>query len=174
MAEPLTEQDCPEHVWNAVTGLIKHVREGLSRSLTFTIPGSLQTETKRNVNAGGFMRRVDTPKAKDFKALASLKAAEAIGDSLPYDEPLLAILTWRKPKPPSGYRKFDEWPFKRPDTKNYLAILEDAIDSIVMIDDARICVHHLRKEWGVREEVVVTLMPLQPDWPYDRREGETP
>lgn len=135
----------------------------------FTIPGEWTPERKRSYRRGKFTTRVDTAEAKTFKQKAAVFAAQAMAGRQPFDEPLIAEVTWVTLKPAS-YRKEENVPWKRPDLDNLNKALQDGIDGIVMVDDAQIVDLHLRKVFGDREQVEVSVRPYYADWPYDKRE----
>jgi len=137
-------------------------------AVEFVIPGEWTPERKRSYRRGKFTTRVDTEEAATFKQKCAVFAAQAMAGRKPFDEPLVAEVTWVTQKP-NGYRKHDNAPFKRPDLDNLNKALMDGIDKIVMADDARIVDLHLRKEFGDREQVEVRVRPYYPDYPY--REG---
>ena len=145
----------------------------MTDAVEFTVPGNWQPENKRSYRRGKFTTRVDTPEVADFKAKCALFAAQAMGNRPPFDEPLVAEVTWTTTKP-SGYRKHENVPWKRPDLDNLSKSLMDGIDKIVMTDDAQVVDLRLRKRFGECEAVTVMVRPYYQDWPYKRkREGET-
>jgi Holliday junction resolvase RusA-like endonuclease len=134
-------------------------------AVEFVIPGEWTPERKRSYRAGKFTRRVDTEEAATFKQKAAVFAAQAMAGRTPFDEPLIAEVTWVTQKPAS-YRKHENVPWKRPDLDNLNKALQDGIDGIVMSDDAQIVDLHLRKQFGDREQVEVSIRPYYADWPY--------
>lgn len=154
----------------------------VEEGVRFTIPGSLQPERKDNVPLKSFQpdgtvekrwARVDSRSTKDWKARANFYAYQAMQEAglPPYDEPVVMEVTWYMGPKPSGYRVADDVPFKRPDSKNLLSILEDAIDKVAFVDDARICDHVLHRRWG-DARVEVEIRPFYPDYKYRRRQEE--
>ena len=111
-----------------------------SVSCTFFVPGRAEPERKRQVPPRGAFRgaRVDTPKARDYKARIALCARDAMGYRAPFDGPLrLEWVEYRQRT--STYRKSDRYPFRRPDCTNIQKLLEDAMTGIVWRDDAQVC-----------------------------------
>ena len=133
--------------------------------VSFTIPGRLQPEVKRQVRVGTWTRRVDKPEAQNWKQKAAVFAAAAMQGHALFDEPLHLTVRWYRLKP-SGYKRAENWPWKRPDLANLLKILEDALTGIVWRDDSLICEEHLSKRFGDSERVEVTVEVLEPEWPY--------
>ncbi len=133
----------------------------------FVIPGKAQPERKRQVSRGKWTRRVDTKPAAEFKAKCALFAARAMGGRAPFDEPLVGVITWRTRKP-SGYRKHEYYPHKRPDLDNLCKSLMDGITGVVMTDDAKFVTLCLNKEFGDRDEVEVVVTLADPEYPYRR------
>ena len=153
----------------------------IDEGVTFIIP-DVVTEKKTSFNVGPESNRravrVDAADRKQFKALCRMVGYEAMqAAGLPiYDEPVMMAATWFRRRP-SGQRKHDIFPHKRPDTKNYLAILEDALEGVVYEDDARIVTHSLRKrfaEEGTPERVEVRIMPEIRGYPYRRPASPPP
>ena len=150
------------------------------RAVRFVIPLRLQQENKRNRpirEKGGkvkFITRVDVPEAAAFKAQARVFAISAMEGRLPFDEPLEVRIRFHRDRPQSA-RKYDLWPHKRPDLDNYEKLAFDAMEGVVYVDDARICLKHSAKvfvEPDGYERIEVEIEPLQDDWPYDRRVKE--
>lgn len=133
--------------------------------VTIVIPGTWTPELKKQVSRGTFSRRVDMPKASQAKATAALFAAQAMAGRKAFDEPIEVNFRWEKPKP-SGYRKHENWPWKRPDLNNLTKLIEDALQGIVYRDDSQICRSTQEKVFGEVEQVTVTVRVLEPDWPY--------
>ncbi len=123
--------------------------------IEFTIPGPWVPERKRSYRAGSFTRRVDTPEAKDYKALVRMCAAQVAPAEL-LDCPLSVTIVWTRTKPKS-YRKKDIYPFRRPDLDNCCKLLLDGITGILIADDALICELHLYKQFGPRDECRVRI-----------------
>lgn len=130
----------------------------------FLIPGPYRPERKRQISRGKWTRRVDTPEAAEFKAKVALFASQSYRGE-PLNEPLLATITWRRPKPAS-YRKHEDWPWKQPDFDNLCKAVMDGLTGIVIKSDAIIVEAHLKKEFGDRWEVSVTLEAICEEWPY--------
>lgn len=143
------------------------------REVCIVIPGDWRPESKRSYNRGKFTTRVDTADVVAFKARCALMAAQVMGDRLPFEEPLALAIIFTTVRP-SGYRKFETMPWKRPDLDNMEKPVLDAIDGIVFHDDAAFVEKHQYKVFGPREQVELRIWPADPDWPYDKREGQTP
>ncbi len=133
-------------------------------AIEFTIPGPWVPERKRSYRAGSFTRRVDTPEAKDYKALVRMCAAQVAPAQL-LDCPLSLSIVWRRVKPKS-YRKCDVYPHRRPDCSNLVKIVEDAITGVLITDDARFCDEHLYKSFSERDECRVRIEAL-PEYAHE-------
>ena len=81
----------------------------------------------------------------------------------PLEGPLAVSITYRKPRPaghPKCPTKGQPWPWaahRRPDLDNLTKPTVDALTGVVWGDDAQIVDLHLRKEFGDRDEVIVTV-----------------
>lgn len=129
------------------------------------IPGRWQPERKRQRKVGSWSRRVDVEEAADAKQRIGLFARQCY-DGPTLNEPLEATFIWRKPKP-RGYRKHENWPWKRPDLTNLTKLAEDALQDVAVIaDDSIICREIVQKEFSDREELEIVLCSLCEDWPY--------
>lgn len=126
--------------------------------IAFVVPGTIQQERKRHVRRGKFQRRVDTKEAADWKTRAAAWALQAMQEAglQPLDGPLVLEATWYRPKPQS-WRKSDNLPHKKPDLDNYVKLLNDALNGIVFVDDARIVTALLRKRFDAQERVEVRV-----------------
>jgi Holliday junction resolvase RusA-like endonuclease len=161
----------------------------IERGISFIIPLQLQAEVKRQVpirGKGGAVvntKRVDKPEAAEFKATArvfAMQAMQAAGLD-PYDEPVGVEIAFYR-QPPKGRRNQDLWPCTRPDLDNYEKLAFDAMQGVVYVDDARICLKQSGKYWTdvidaslPHEHIRVRVYPLQPCYPYRRtapRESE--
>jgi len=130
-----------------------------------TVPGRWQPERKRQRRQGAWTRRVDVEEAVDAKQRIGVFARQQY-DGPPLNEPLSVTFIWRKCKP-KGYRKAENWPWKRPDLTNLEKLAEDALQDVAIIaDDSIICEKHTIKEFADREELEIVLRPLCDDWPY--------
>jgi len=133
--------------------------------VTIIIPGKWTPELKKQVSCGTFTRRVDMPKAVQFKATASFFAAEVMKGHPVFDEPIRVDFIWEKPKP-SGYKARECWPWKRPDLNNLTKLIEDALQGVVYRDDSQICDSRQIKRFGPVEQLTVRVEVLEPEWPY--------
>jgi len=128
------------------------------------IPGRWRPERKRQVRQGSWTRRVDTKQAAAFKNKVALFASQVYRGN-PLNEPLTATIIWQRPKP-SSYRKEENWPYKRPDFDNLCKAVMDGLTGIVIADDSIVVDAHLRKEFGERWQVNITLETVCEEWPY--------
>lgn len=160
------QRECPGHqdcdrCWREAAR--REVSDG--EIARIVVPGHWQPERKRQRRIGTWSRRVDVQEAADAKQRIGLFARQQFdGDALA--EPLAVEFMWRKPKP-RGYRKHENYPWRRPDLTNLEKLAEDALQDVAVIaDDAAICEKHTRKEFGDREELEIVLRRLCDDWPY--------
>ena len=132
--------------------------------IAFMVPGAIQQERKRHVKRGQWQRRVDTREAADWKVRAAAWALQAMQEAhlQPLDGPLVLEATWYRPKPQS-WRKADNLPHKKPDLDNYVKLLNDALNGIVFVDDARIVTALLRKRFDAQERVEVRVYAAEED-----------
>lgn len=131
-----------------------------------TIPGEWRPEAKRSFPLpNGRWTRVDSPECKDFKAYVRALVALQKLDDMPWDEPLGMKIIWTRPEPTSA-RKHDAWPYKRPDLNNLCKLIEDALEKVAYVDDARVCHQVLEKRYGDDWSIEVHIWRLEPDWPY--------
>ena len=104
---------------------------------------------------------------KDQIALIRLEASRQMQNRPMLQGPLSLSLMAEVPIPVSGTKKWRmaalaglEWPLKRPDLKNLLWLVEDALTSVVYADDSIVCEHRTLKRYGEQPKIVVTVMPL--------------
>ena len=130
-----------------------------------------KTERKRNVRAGRFVKRTDTPDRAEYKLAVQQHILATIGEREPLDGPLAVKVVFCRVKPgrppKRGWRPThtDPWPWypwKRPDTTNYWKIAEDAFNGILWTDDARICLEEPQKRWWHEDALFVEVYKLLP------------
>lgn len=136
--------------------------------LCIVVPGVALTERKRQrfiPGTGNVGPRTDEPDRRDFKARVAYCARQSC--PAPMQGPLAVSLTVRKPKPPSWPKKptgTNPWPWawwKKPDADNYVKCIADALKGIAWHDDAQIVDLHVSKQFGDRDEVVITVTPAR-------------
>jgi Holliday junction resolvase RusA-like endonuclease len=101
---------------------------------------------------------------KDQIALIRLEASRQMQDREMLQGPLSLTLMAEVPIPVSGTKKWKmgalaglEWPLRRPDLKNLLWLVEDALTSVVYADDSLVCRHSTEKRYGQQPKIVVKV-----------------
>lgn len=133
------------------------------RTVTFSVPG-IATPWARAGRKGGFSYTPGPQRAAmaDIKVLAQRAMA---GQPLlvgPVEMTVSSTFPW--PKSMSIKRR--GWPgyhFKdtRPDTSNFLKLIEDALIGVVYCDDGQIAKLHASKTYSETAEVTVTITQLR-------------
>ena len=124
--------------------------------ISFTVPGPATPEQKRQVRMGRNAARVDTPKARDYKALVSLAAAQAMGEDPPLEGALRVDIIAHHLRPKS-WPKWRQEPTSRPDRTNYAKLAEDACNGIVYVDDSQIVAGEVGKRISDREYLEIRV-----------------
>jgi Holliday junction resolvase RusA-like endonuclease len=106
-------------------------------------------------------------KTRKFEAHARLAAQLAMDGRPPIDVPVRIELLVELPVPASWSRRKaqaaivgDLMPTARPDIDNYVKSLLDAINSIVIVDDAQVVDLHAGKKFGISPKMTATVFPL--------------
>jgi Holliday junction resolvase RusA-like endonuclease len=107
------------------------------------------------------------PNTKPWQATVAAAARDAIGNQPPMTGPVKVTMTFRRPRPKGHYgtgrnsevvkRSAPSYPAGRPDVLKLARAVEDALTGIVWRDDAQIVTEHLRKAYGPRYELAVTV-----------------
>ncbi len=128
--------------------------------IAFTVPG----EPVPFARAGAFGKRRFTPKRQaDYMGCIKLFAQQAMAGAAPMDGPLaLAIrAVYLVPESwPKKRKAAANWKASKPDADNLAKIFKDAMSKIVFADDAQVADLHVQKVYGVRAEIIVTVLPL--------------
>jgi Holliday junction resolvase RusA-like endonuclease len=152
-------------------------------TLLFTVEGRPQTAgskvavpiTKAGARIGTrVVESGDRAAKRSWREDVRAAAREAIGQQAgwPLDGPCAVELLFTRRRPQSHYGKrrgasyvkdsAPSLPTTRPDLLKVARAVEDALSGITWHDDAVIVDEHLRKRWGEREGVTVTIRPLSP------------
>jgi Holliday junction resolvase RusA-like endonuclease len=115
----------------------------------------------------------DNPRAKGWQAevaYAGVVAMEAIGVTLPWEDPLglAVIFTLRRPKGHFGTGRNARnlkptaalWPTVKPDASKLVRAIEDALTGVVWTDDARVVEQLVTKRYGEPEGAHVEVWKL--------------
>lgn len=131
--------------------------------LRVLIPGQPQTGSFRFTRAG---RRYTPKTVAEWRGYVRARIAEAVQSMIPARHPVELCITIRKPKPASlPKRANSKWPcpwawVTKPDCDNVTKPTKDAIKTIAFADDAQVTDLIVRKRWGEREEVEISVREL--------------
>lgn len=111
-------------------------------------------------NGKPFMKKRDGAAARIQDVQEAYFRVHGEGMAFTGKEPLgLVVLLVRSR--PSSLPKRVKNPVSRPDSKNYLALVEDALNGVAYLDDAQICAHILVKRFGLIPATHVLLGPVE-------------
>jgi Holliday junction resolvase RusA-like endonuclease len=141
--------------------------------VTVIINGEPVAKGRPRMTRRGF---VYTPAAtRRFEAHGRLSAQLAMGDRPLIDVPVRIELLVELPVPASWSRRKTAdaitghiRPTSRPDVDNYLKAILDAINSIVVADDAQVVEVYAKKKFSVAPKMIATIFPLDAT-PSNRR-----
>jgi Holliday junction resolvase RusA-like endonuclease len=111
---------------------------------------------------------VYTPAAtRKYEAHARLAAQLAMDGRPPIDVPVRVELLVELPVPASWSKRKAEAaitggvrPTSRPDVDNYVKSILDAVNTIVVVDDAQVVDLHAMKRFGLSPKMVATIFPI--------------
>lgn len=130
------------------------------KDIRFDVPGIPQPGGSKTPYRNKYTKKthvVDAnPKAKDWKALVAMYAAEAMRGRELITGAVSLRITFYRTRPKSHYRgkshlvksNAPQYPTTRPDATKLLRSTEDALTGIVWVDDPQVCVQHVYKEYG--------------------------
>ena len=140
----------------------------MGRTVAFEVYGEAKAESKRTGRAragkdGSIIqgRRYEPADRKDWKAMVRDSAVRAMDGQPPLEGPLIVNMVFMRPKPPSWPKKSCKgnlWPWswwKKPDLNNLVKPAEDAMSTVVWLDDAQIVSSYIDKVNSDRFRVVV-------------------
>jgi Holliday junction resolvase RusA-like endonuclease len=161
--------------------------------LTFFVEGKSQTAGSKTFipakEEGGKGRVVESGNRQakaawraDIK-LAARQAAAVDGGEWPLaDAPFAVTFTFHRVRPKGHYGSgrnagvlkdsAPPSPITRPDALKMARAVEDALTGVLWTDDSAIVDERLRKVWGDREGVLVTVEPLFPGVPLPAEQGD--
>ncbi len=142
------------------------------RRVSFTIPGLpvAQERSRHRIAALGdgrqFVKQYDPAKSRNWKATVRDFAARAMAGVAPFTGPVLLeavfvylpLKGWPKRKVALLQSGVEIPKATKPDLKNLVTGIEDAITTIVFRDDGQVCSYERsRKVFGLQAEVRVTV-----------------
>jgi Holliday junction resolvase RusA-like endonuclease len=141
------------------------IRPSAPSTVTITIGGEPTAKGRPRATRRGF---VYTPaKTRRYEAHGRLAAQLAMNGRPPIEAPVRVELLIELPVPSSwSERKRADAitgavrPTSRPDVDNYLKAILDAINSIVVVDDAQIVDVCATKKFGIAPKMLATVFPL--------------
>jgi Holliday junction resolvase RusA-like endonuclease len=141
--------------------------------VTVIINGEPVAKGRPRMTRRGF---VYTPAAtRKFEAHGRLSAQLAMDGRPPIDVPVRIELLVELPVPASWSRRKTAdaitghiRPTSRPDVDNYLKAILDAINTIVVADDAQVVEVYAKKKFSVAPKMIATIFPLDAT-PSNRR-----
>jgi Holliday junction resolvase RusA-like endonuclease len=133
--------------------------------VTVIIDGQPVAKGRPRMTQRGF---VYTPAAtRKFEAHGRLSAQLAMNGRPPIDVPVRIELLVELPIPKGWSRRKTAdaitghiRPTSRPDVDNYLKAILDAVNSIVIADDAQVVEVYARKKFSVAPKMIATIFPL--------------
>jgi Holliday junction resolvase RusA-like endonuclease len=137
----------------------------MTEPITIIVQGAPVAKGRPRMTRRGF---VYTPAAtRKYEAHGRLAAQLAMDGRPPIDVPVRIELLIELPVPASwSKRKTADAitggirPTSRPDTDNYIKSALDAINTIVVADDAQVVEVYAKKKFGVAPKMVATIFPL--------------
>jgi Holliday junction resolvase RusA-like endonuclease len=137
----------------------------MNTAITITVNGEVVAKGRPRVTRRGF---IYTPAAtRKYEAHARLAAQIAMGDRVPLQMPVRIELSVELPVPTSwsGKRRLAALagaivPTSRPDVDNYIKTALDAINTIVVADDALVVEIQARKQFSDQPKLTATVIPL--------------
>lgn len=109
-------------------------------------------------------RRFTPPKQANFMAAVKLFAAKKMGSKPLMEGPLKAEIIASYSVPESwSKRKKDttKWKTSKPDADNIAKLILDSLNGVVFNDDAQVCDLYVRKVYGVRSCIVVSIRKVE-------------
>jgi Holliday junction resolvase RusA-like endonuclease len=138
----------------------------VSEPITVIISGEPVAKGRPRMTRKGFAY---TPAAtRKYEAHGRLAAQLAMNGNPPIAGPVRVELLIELPVPASwSQRKHaaaltgDIRPTSRPDADNYIKVMLDALNSIVLADDSQVVDIHAVKKFGLSPKMVATVFPLE-------------
>lgn len=133
------------------------------------------SKTVRAIGGGKSVVREANPKTKPWRKHVSDAAGELWQGRPLLDGPLRMVLYFYRVRPPSHFKLNGELsaagrrqplPATAPDSSKLLRAIEDSLNKVVIVDDARIVSHAVEKCWGDSERTEIQVFVLR-----DRGDG---
>lgn len=150
------------------------------KQIVFTVPGvpvakgRAKSSSRIGVDAGGkqrvFTRHYTPEKTERYENLVRLSATQAMAGAMPLEQPIALTVAVYLPIPQSWSKKKQEkaraglvGATKKPDLSNVVKAVEDGMNGVVYVDDARITDVTLQKRYGTapRVDVIVRALDLE-------------
>jgi Holliday junction resolvase RusA-like endonuclease len=143
----------------------EHNSNGDASPITVIIGGEPTAKGRPRMTRRGIAY---TPaKTRKYEAHGRLAAQQAMGDRPPIEAPVRIELLVELPVPASWSRRKAAdaitghiRPTSRPDVDNFLKAILDAINSIVVCDDAQVVEVYAKKKFSVAPKMIATIFPL--------------
>jgi Holliday junction resolvase RusA-like endonuclease len=137
----------------------------MNAPITVIVSGAPVAKGRARMTRRGFAY---TPAAtRKYEAHARLAAQLAMDGRPPIDVPVRVELLVELPVPANWSRRKAEGaitgdvrPTSRPDVDNYVKSILDAINTIVVVDDAQVVDLRAVKKFGVAPKLVATIFPI--------------
>ena len=145
----------------------------MTAPVTIAIGGEPVAKGRPRMTRRGFVyTRAATRK---FEAHSRLSAQLAMDGRPPIDVPVRVELLVELPIPKNWSRRKNAdaitghiRPTSRPDVDNYLKAIVDAINTIVVADDAQVVEVYAKKKYSIAPKMIATIFPLDAT-PSNRR-----
>ncbi len=122
----------------------------------------------RTTYQGGMVRTYTPTKTLEAQDFIKARLHKHITDAFPANIPVRLSATFYRTK--SRYLpKKEQLPFRKPDLDNFLKLLLDSIDKVLVADDAQITTISVRKRWSTKPEPYITIK-LEEDNPKGGQE----
>lgn len=128
----------------------------------FVIPGNPIAQGRpKFARKGNFVSAYDPAKSRNWKAYVAWHVKKQLEGCLtaPLEGPLMLTLTFYFLKPKSLSKKVQHH-IKKPDCKNLLAGVEDAMEGIVYRNDSQICSILVSKHYGDKAETIIEIKEI--------------
>ena len=137
----------------------------MTEAITITVNGEVVAKGRPRMTRRGF---IYTPAAtRKYEAHARLAAQVAMGNRAPLQDPVRIEVSIELPVPTSWSNKRrlaalagKIAPTARPDIDNYIKTALDAINTIVVTDDAQVVEIRARKQFSDQPKLVATVILL--------------
>lgn len=128
----------------------------------FIIPGNPIAQGRpKFARKGNFVIAYDPDKSRSWKAYVAWHVKKQLAGCLkaPLEGPLILAVTFSFLRPKSLSKKV-RYHIKKPDCKNLLAGVEDAMEGIVYRNDSQIYSILVTKNYGLEAETIIEIMEI--------------